>query len=1725
MDKVQQNIDILEKGIANSFVSAPMKKKMEEQLAKLRLKQIKVPVPALKPESSTEDLKKRLKILQLMEKTNPKVKPRIKILQLMISKGESSESRRSKSAPSGKIKMKDIEILWSEGDQSKFDKFPKKYKTWKSANEALKPVARDNKGHGGYNKTKFVVTFVDGETYQGLLYVTDQVEDNPLITDNVVGKHIKDYLEYELSDRSQSTEETKKEISAWLSAYDLGVAMPKRVNKVSAQELVDKIVKWAKDNNVDPEYAHKTKYIKADDVEKMMSSGVYDELIMAFYCGIHAGFDWKVDGELQSDRKVQGIFVLMDDYVKPHIDRTVQMCQTGKFEIGLKYPSFDWDKILKGKHTEKIIEGKKYTSPIDGSETNTVYKIFIYPNIVIGGEIGKITSEKNSIIAETNVDRSLNPLKNSSYLGIASSDPKAIYNTLKNMAKQSNSYVKDIDVLDNGLGGVEAKDLDVNRVKYKDGGEVQGRMLNFLTEDLRKLEKAINENDNEEIEKFFSYWNQHLKSLETKTNDRMYNFLKDDLSKLKEAINENDNEEIEKFFSYWNQHLGSLKMAQGGSTYAGGGEIEMVHLSPENRLNGFTTDKAFKQGDIMVQRVGGSTSWSVAINGVAKGRVLDAYTKEQALRKAEKEYDGSTYAGGGETEELKPSVLEKDGTTYTSHIVEIGKTKYVVSVVEGNHNYVNVRKVTANPYGLTGKQFDNFEEAIAHYKNPSMKVELLKIQTGTKYKFAKGGETYSNVWYSLKERDKHWDETPQNYLEGTHTWKQAVAKVVELAKQKGASEVRLSTSKGYDNQGHYINPNYFSEGGQVWGVEARRTDSSYWEQLEDNLTQEEAERLAKKYKDSGDYHAVVAQIPLPFAEGGSVDEEVIEIFVNDYPYYLKKSGDSTHFNMANNKEGVNIVIPSHILQHRGTEYYEDVRSWLKGGASPDGKKYKDDSYEDGGEIPHKLHYITYYELPNGKWEIPTDNMNGIKYAIFNDEQSARDYIVKNKKNGETWMQDAEKEMEKEGTVGLFTRKSKEHGKSTVDFAKEVLSNPDKFSEKTRKEAQFMKNANPELFADGGEIKDISVNVHEDSFPFSNSKEKGVNFNSLKEAKEWAVSEFKKQRKHRANSGKLWASFIVNGKEVFEERISEEDELPKKLKGYRVDFYRSSDIGSNPANIVSNGQFNSMVLVTDGIQGDSFSVMSDEPYLKLETKEFMGNKQIYAKPINVDDKAWKMFGGTFVWSSDSRFRREVSEQPIQLHDRVEYAKGGEIKDFLPNHIATEVSNAKYNEELSRRGYNYVDFNYDGSFKSQQVFPTKSKAEKFISFVNENDKMEDGGEINYPEEFNTLYDKYNAKDYWFVQDRIKNQIRNWENAIADGDENAKKYTKQDIINVITNNNKARTYLHTYVPLEKAAKENDTSFLKDRVRYDQKFSKEAYEVITGKKLPNTNKAIAEVFSSNKFSDGGDTNENWGVEQYLESYSTEHGNPYAEAQKYNVEVFDESDEQDSHNEEIWGESIEAIHKDLAPLLKDQQAIVVTEYEYSKGGALNKRYGVFLAGKSIGEIAYAENINDLLDNKMLKRWSNWGVIKFKDDDGRTISVQRHYMDDDGMSAQEVIEDYHTYASLEDLEEDIEVLDPKNRQSFGKPRVVKGWKLYEDGGEVENPYRHTYMMLGRLQSDNDYFLRAGTGNEKHLWAGNVNKQIAEMKNLWNSLPEDGKPEWLSMEEILDYETKMKNFKN
>lgn len=76
--------------------------------------------------------------------------------------------------------------------------------------------------------------------------------------------------------------------------------------------------------------------------------------------------------------------------------------------------------------------------------------------------------------------------------------------------------------------------------------------------------------------------------------------------------------------------------------------------------------------------------------------------------------------------------------------------------------------------------------------------------------------------------------------------------------------------------------------------------------------------------------------------------------------------------------------------------------------------------------------------------------------------------------------------------------------------------------------------------------------------------------------------------------------------------------------------------------------------------------------------------------------------------------------------------------------------------------------------------------------------------------------------------------------------------------------------------------------------------------------------------------------------------------------------------------------------------------------------------------------------------------------------------------------------------------------------------------EPTKEQKFNYMMLGRLKSDCEYYLGYGNRNAKNLWAGDEQEQINEMKKLYNSFADEEKPEWLTYEQILQYEKLMIN---
>jgi len=137
----------------------------------------------------------------------------------------SETKKETKSTKKGKIALKEIKIIWAEGDAKKGDALTKKsYKSWKDVNDDLKYLVEEK---AGYNKVKFSVAWADQkdkeDIYIGRLDISPR-EDNPLQTDNVIGKHIFEIVKWEINNKAKSnlSEDKVTEYKEFLRDYDLG---------------------------------------------------------------------------------------------------------------------------------------------------------------------------------------------------------------------------------------------------------------------------------------------------------------------------------------------------------------------------------------------------------------------------------------------------------------------------------------------------------------------------------------------------------------------------------------------------------------------------------------------------------------------------------------------------------------------------------------------------------------------------------------------------------------------------------------------------------------------------------------------------------------------------------------------------------------------------------------------------------------------------------------------------------------------------------------------------------------------------------------------------------------------------------------------------------------------------------------------------------------------------------------------------------------------------------------------------------------------------------------------------------------------------------------------------------------------------------------------------------------------------------------------------------------
>ena len=88
-------------------------------------------------------------------------------------------------------------------------------------------------------------------------------------------------------------------------------------------------------------------------------------------------------------------------------------------------------------------------------------------------------------------------------------------------------------------------------------------------------------------------------------------------------------------------------------------------------------------------------------------------------------------------------------------------------------------------------------------------------------------------------------------------------------------------------------------------------------------------------------------------------------------------------------------------------------------------------------------------------------------------------------------------------------------------------------------------------------------------------------------------------------------------------------------------------------------------------------------------------------------------------------------------------------------------------------------------------------------------------------------------------------------------------------------------------------------------------------------------------------------------------------------------------------------------------------------------------------------------------------------------------------------------------------------------KINKGENMNEDLDISNMDDSFKYRLLDRMRSDCEYYINGAKSN-KHLFMQNPQAQIKAMKDIYNSFSEKDVPEWISMEDINNYERQMCN---
>jgi hypothetical protein len=254
----------------------------------------------------------------------------------------------------------------------------------------------------------------------------------------------------------------------------------------SVSEILEKLKSIQKEN--DAELG-----IGETEIKELLNAGFNAKDIEIIYSGYSPS---SVNADTEFGNTTSGFVSSYADYQKRGVKSIVESASQGMYEIGLKYPDFNWKSIIdkyKIKSTPKIV-----TKSIRDYEYK--YEVYFGNGIAIGHSIayksgseawqdeGNAIGELTSKPSKFQKDRSYKAGFNGGYWGIVVKSKDAVYSIVDDLLKQSGSYVKDLELFENRLGGIGIN--EVKNEKFAKGGGV-GEITPELNELVTKRAQEI----------------------------------------------------------------------------------------------------------------------------------------------------------------------------------------------------------------------------------------------------------------------------------------------------------------------------------------------------------------------------------------------------------------------------------------------------------------------------------------------------------------------------------------------------------------------------------------------------------------------------------------------------------------------------------------------------------------------------------------------------------------------------------------------------------------------------------------------------------------------------------------------------------------------------------------------------------------------------------------------------------------------------------------------------------------------------------------------------------------------------------------------------------------------------------------------------------------------------------------------------------------------------------